>query len=112
MTRSAMHHGLVLAWTGGALLFATACSVSDSSSSLASDSLLYVTTHQKPKPQRGDEKPAHVTNYDSLGGPYSKGVPDPSPRAQTREAPVLLTPGVNDTILAVYLDSLSFDVAR
>jgi hypothetical protein len=118
MTRSAMHRGRLLAIAVGLVFGTLACSESGTShlsaidSAALAESLLYVTTHVRPKPQRGDERKAHKTHYDSLGGPYSIGVPDPSPRAQTREAPVVLTTAVNDSILALYLDSLSFDAAR
>ena len=122
MTRSAMHRGRLLAIAVGLGFGTAACSRSDTSSLAAVDSatlaesLLYVTTHVKPKPQRGDERKAHKTHQDSLGGPYSIGVPDPYPRSQTRAAPVVLTTALtsaaDDSILALYLDSLSFDAAR
>jgi hypothetical protein len=71
-------------------------------------------TATKPDAEKGDERAGHTPHRDTLGGPYGHGKAGRyNPSDPTLAAPVLLTtPGLRDSVLAAYLNTLNFDKAR
>jgi len=104
MTRSAMHRGRLLAIAAGVLLVVVGCP----GKRISPSSVWYVD----PIPESGDEQAGRRPPQGKLGGPYGNGTSVERPRKETAEAPVKLTPKVDDGVLARYLDALTFDMAR